>query len=434
MNVPPQFNQNERLLDQFVVAADTGMQIPACDLLFIHGNDLTWGRPEHGFFLAGIAVDERFEEVVQVVEARSQISFIQLIKLLIRQVEPKLTELIKEIAPKLLEVEGDEQAAIATAIASAQVEKSFAHLDKFLPEVLKQWPLFADGIASWLVKGAISLQQRQLSITGMSSDRYESMLKALDNLNVLEHVVRVAYPKGGFHFELSLTSRGEFKTIEAQENAKFVELMRLKPFIAALKRGQDNALAVFIADYINRHFAGPNQAFSCVHYGQQNERELDVVIPALRLGFEVKLSQSPFTQTENKLEKLANDLKKQLPSYIERGCEQIYYVSNLSKGMADSVLRRVQGDGQLKVEVIPIAGGVSGGMEALLPVLKGIGVGLNALMEKGWEQKALAIITAAYESKANTSKSKRSVGKKARSGKKDQKSKAGKAGVRRKVK
>src|SRR6266850_4511471 len=101
MKVPPRYNQQEKLLDQFVIAADTSMQLPACDLLFIHGNDLTWGGPEHGFFLADISVDEEFEEILQVVEARSKMSFTQLLKLVLYQVEPKLLEMFKDIAPHL---------------------------------------------------------------------------------------------------------------------------------------------------------------------------------------------------------------------------------------------------------------------------------------------------------------------------------------------
>jgi len=333
-----------------------------------------------------------------------------------------------------MEAKEGEAEIIAGMVTSPFTEKLFSRLDKILPEILRQWPLFADGIASWLVRGAISFHQQQLSITGMSDSRYGAMLKALDKLDVCEHIVRAAYPKGGFHFELSLTGRGEFKTIESQENAKFVEILRLKPALAALKRGQDNALAVFIADYLNRHFVGPNQAFSCAYYGEQNEGELDVVVPALELGFEVKLSQSPFTQAENKLEKLANDLKRQLPSYVGRGCKRIYYVSNLSKEKAESVLRRVQEIGTPQVEILPIAGGVAGGMETLLPVLKGISEGLNMLLERDWQQKAAAIMNAAYQSKSPPSKTKKSPHNAAPSKKRGQKTKSRKADTKRRSK
>jgi hypothetical protein len=431
MKVPGRFSQHESLLDQFVVAADTSLQLPACDLLFIHGNDLTWGGAEHGFFLAEISVDEEFEEILQVVESRSKVSFTQLLKLLLQQLEPKLLEMFKAMAPHLQNVGSDQAGGIAAGIASLDLESGLTKLDKILPDILKQWPLFADGIASWLVKGARSLYQRQLSITGMSNDRYKAMVRALDKLNICEHVVRVAYPKGGFHFELSLTGRGEFKTTVASENARFLELLRVRQGLAALKRGQDNGLAVFIADYLNRHFVGANQAFACAYYGPRNEPELDVVVPALRLGFEVKLSQSPFTQTENKLQKLANDLRRQLPFYAERGCERIFYVSNLSKEMAETVLRKAQEGSKPLVNVDCLAAGVAGGMETLLPVLKGIGEALNALLENNWQQKAVAIMNATYEAGGQASKGAKASTTRTGSKKVRRKPRTGKVGVKR---
>jgi hypothetical protein len=63
------------------------------------------------------------------------------------------------------------------------------------------------------------------------------------------------------------------------------------------------------------HHMGPRQTFANAQYGMSNVAELDVVVPALAAGFEVKLYQSPFAQTENKLLTLASQLKKQLPAY-----------------------------------------------------------------------------------------------------------------------
>lgn len=386
-------------MDQFVIAADATMQLPACDLLFVHGNDLTWGASEHGFFLANISIDEEFEEILQVVEARSKMSFTQLAKLIFQQFQPKLLELFRDMAPHLQVGEDDPSQAIAASLASLDLESKLGQLKGILPDILRQWPLCSDGVASWLIKGARSLYQRQLSTTGMSHETYHAMVRALDKLSICEHVVRVAYPRNGFHFELSLTGSAEFKTMLPNQDARFLDLLRLSSALTALKHGRDNALAVFISNYLNRHFIGPNQAFSCAYYGNQSEGELDVVIPALRLGFEIKLCQSPFTQTENKLQKMANDLKKQIPSYANHGCEHLYYVTNLSKELADSVLTRAHdGKGLMKVE--SIASGVNGGMQTLLPVLKGIGQSLNFLLENDWQRKAAQVMTTSLQSRS----------------------------------
>ncbi len=401
MKEPKIFSKDESVLDQFVVAAITDTLDMACDLLFIHGNDLTWGQHGYGLFLADVSTDEKFEEVLEVVEARSQINFSPLIHFFIRRFQPHLMDMIADVAPELAE-QADEKArekligsAVATHFAS---EKNKAEIDKMGPEVfgLEQWLLFADGMASSLVRDAVSLRRRQLATTGMSEDIYDSMLYALQRLDLCEHIIRIAYPENGLHFEMSLASQGEFKATGLMEGARLVEWFRLKPDLAVLKRGQDNALAVFIADYINKRNPGPRRAYACAYYGEQNEPELDVVIPLLGIGFEVKLYQAPFAQTENKLKKLAGDLRGQLPAYVNAGCERVFYVSNLSEDMAASVLKMALGETPLGINVESIAEG----MGALLPLLNDIGEELQSAQEALLEQSAQRRIAAALEQAA----------------------------------
>jgi hypothetical protein len=398
---PKIFSQYESALDQFVVAADTTTLDAACDLLFIHGNDLTWGQHGHGLFLADVSTDERFEEVLEVVEARSKINFAPLAHLFIRKFQPHLMDMVTDVAPELVG-EADEKGrekvigtAVATHFAS---EKHRAEIDKMGPEVfgLEQWLLFADGMASSLVRDAVSLRRRQLAATGMSEDSYDSMLYALQRFDLCEHIIRIAYPENGLHFEMSLASQGEFKATGIMEGAKLVEWFRLKPDLAVLKRGQDNALAVFIADYINKRNPGPRRAYACAYYGDQDGPELDVVIPLLGIGFEVKLYQAPFAQTENKLKNLAKELSKQLPAYAGAGCEQIFYVSNLSEDMAASVLKKALDQEPLGVSVESVAEG----MGALLPLLNDIGDKLQSAQEELLERSAQRRIAAALEQAA----------------------------------
>ncbi len=393
MKKPIRFNQNEHILDQFVVAADTTSLDSACDLLFIHGNDLTWGRPENGFFLSGIETDSDFEEVVQVVEARSKMNFIELAASFIHLFGGTFIETFVEAAQKFegQDEEGKEQAITASVLSKFTGENQ-AKFDSMLPDVfgLRQWTLLADAIASSLVRGAFSLRKRQLASAGMTEDQYDAMLYALRRFDLCDHIVRIAYPQDGFHFEMSLLSGGEFKTADIREGANLVEVFRLKTDLATLKRGRDNALAVFIASYINKHFAGPPQAFSCAYYGEQNEPELDVIVPALNLGFEVKLYQAPFAQTDNKLVSMANNLKKQLKAYSDAGCERLYYVSNLSQERAASVLKQTQNSEQTGMIVEPVAGGIS----FLMPLLNEIGTALEHIRERNFEleiQRRMAV-------------------------------------------
>jgi len=395
---PKTYSENESVLDQFVIAADTNTLDMACDLLFIHGNDLTWGQHGYGLFLADVSTDEKFEEVLEVVEARAKINFSPLIHSFIRGFQPQIIDMVADVAPELANQADEKErekiigSAVATHFAS---EKNRAEMDKMGAEVfgLEQWLLFADGLASSLMRDAISLRRRQLAATGMSEEDYDSMLYALQRLDLCEHIIRIAYPENGLRFEMSLASKGEFKATGLMEGARLVEWMRLKPDLATLKRGQDNALAVFIADYINKHNPGPRRAYACAHYGEKSGPELDVVVPLLGIGFEVKLYQAPFAQTENKLKKLAGDLKGQLPAYVNAGCERVFYVSNLSDEMAASVLKMALSEERLGIQVESIAEG----MGNLLPLLNDIGEALKSAQEALLEQSTQRRIADALE-------------------------------------
>lgn len=382
MKNPNDFYRDEEFPDPFVTAAKTYELSPACDLLFINGNDLTWGRSELGLFLASVEIGDSFEEIAEVAGARSELSFIQLMSRFFPRFTHSFAKTAADAASKLKGQPDDEQRRLLTAdIASQYAEKEQSQFDNLIPVALGEWLHFAGGIASWLARGAIHLRLQQLANTGMSAEQYEDMLYALQYFGLCESIVRIAYPAHGSHSELSLTSGVEFRVTEIHDDAHFIEIFRLNPKLASLKRNQDKALAVFIANYINQHHIGPRKAFACARYGEQSEHEYDVIIPSLKIGFEVKLYQAPFANVENKLRNLANKLDGQLKSYQDIGCREIYYVSNLSKGDAESVLSKVS----CALKIIPIAGGVTSGLEELLPVLTNIGKALDDLRDKNLE-------------------------------------------------
>jgi hypothetical protein len=369
MNSPARFYQYERALDPFVNAAQTTALTSACDVLYMHGSDLTWGESKQDLFLIDMNVDEDVEEIVQVVGARAKMGFSRVFKMGLDAFLPFMMEMLPDVvARQEQEPDTDEKEVMGAAIAAklsntaimGELEKRFSSFIN-----VGQLPLLSDAIASWLIKDAHKLRQRQMAAYGMTDEDYRAMLYALRQFNLCERIVRVAYPEDGFQSELSLSGRGEFRLTDARDGARLVEVFRLAPALSALKRGRESALAVFIADYVNTQFNGPPQAFACAQYGTQDAPEFDVVIPILGVGFEVKLYQSPFSQTRNKLENNASQLKKQIPGYASIGCAQLYYVSNLEQDMAESVLRKVQNACGPGVEMHALGGGI----HTLLPVL-----------------------------------------------------------------
>ncbi len=406
------YAEREDTLEPFVNAAGTTALAPACDVLFIHGSDLTWGRPEHGFYLADVDADEQFEEVLQVVESRTRMRINSIFTDVLPSLWPKLASWASEgVAEQLNKPWANEKELMGAAIASKGADQ-MKEAESALGSIFGpgQLPLLADLAASGFIRAAHMLRQQQMAAAGMTDDRYRAMLYALRRYNLCERLLRVAYPTTGFHFELSLSSQGDFDATEVRDDARVAEIFRIKEPLGILKRGQETALALFIASYINTHHIGPPQAFACAKYGEAHEAEFDVIVPALRRGFEVKLYQSPSTLTENKYENPTRDLRKQLPGYFKVGCERVYYVSNLRQGAAEAVLKRVQDAGWLDAVQV-----LTGGIPALLPVLNEIVAGLDYVRERNMElEMGRRIAKAAKKTNKRPTKSSKRTKKQAR--------------------
>src|SRR5215813_7230640 len=144
MKEPKSFSTQESLLNPFVLAAGTVSLQSACDLLFIHGSDLTWGSDDFGLFLVDVDTDEHFDEVVQTAEARSKLNFSSAVVPILRKLQPHVMRMAAEVAHDLLKnPRPDEKEkilgrAIATEFASEQTR---SELDQIAPEAfgLDQW-------------------------------------------------------------------------------------------------------------------------------------------------------------------------------------------------------------------------------------------------------------------------------------------------------
>lgn len=276
MKKPKTFNQEEPVLEQFVIAADTRTLDSACDLLFIHAHDLTWGEQGLGLFLVHVDTDENFDEVIEVAEARSKLSFSSVVGPVLRPFEARFIKILAEVGPQIeKQTDAKEREKIIGSAIAAEFanETTRAELNKIAPEVfgLDQWISFADAIASSLLRDAISLRQRQLASTGKSEEDYQAMLYALQRLDLCDRIAHVAYPNDSLNLEISMAAQGEFRATATLDDSNVVEWLRLKSDLASLKRGQEKALPLFIAAYVNSHYPGSRQAFACAQYGEQSE-------------------------------------------------------------------------------------------------------------------------------------------------------------------
>lgn len=398
MKEPASFNPYEGLLDPFILPVETDLD-SACELLFIHGLDLAWSGDERGLFLANVETDENFDVVMQVIEARLSLNLTSLFSSFTRQLIPSFIGVAANATSQLDEQNSEEEkeTAVNSAVLQFARKDNLSQFDKVFSELFgsEQWLLIADAITSSLVRQADALRQRHLAATGMSEEQYDDMLNALTQFDLCEAIVRVAYSKGSFDFETSLSSKGGFKATAVFEGNGLVEIYRLNPQIAELKTHHDDALAMFISNYINKHH-GLRRAFPCARYGKQNESEFDVVIPALKRGFEVKLYQAPLSHAPNKLKTKAGELAQQLPGYYDQGFELVYYVTNLSQDDGEAVLNMLPDN--LRGKVMLIAG-----MESLIPLLKNIGIELAAYEEDSLSKRVQNQVTPKSKKRARKS-------------------------------
>lgn len=223
-----------------------------------------------------------------------------------------------------------------------------------------------------LVAACTAIRKRVLAATGMSEDEYCDVLYCLQRIRALVGpVVRVAYSGDGFIPEVAFAGGGISAT-DADGDAHELEIFRVVPRLEELKRGEDSALPLFIAAYLNQHAPLPEkQAFACARYGELNTPEYDVVVPRLESAFEVKLYSAPATQNDEKLESKAAELAKQLESYVHGAkAKRVYYVTNLTREHAQRVLQRARSIARNVPEETPIW--PIAGLEELLVVLRSL--------------------------------------------------------------
>src|SRR6185503_13179095 len=97
MKNPPHFENDDSALESFVIAATSPSLESACDLLFVHGNDLTWGNIGFGLFLVEVNTGDNFKEVVEVAEARAKLSLTSIVEPLLKVLEPRFVKVVAEL-------------------------------------------------------------------------------------------------------------------------------------------------------------------------------------------------------------------------------------------------------------------------------------------------------------------------------------------------
>ncbi|MBX7096422.1 MAG: hypothetical protein K1X89_01805 [Myxococcaceae bacterium] len=330
-------------LSPFVIAARTEHLAPACDLLFVSPIDLTWEEKHFGLFVIDAPFDEKLPERLQVAAGVGDFEF----KRQLNSYWPHLRELLVGVIAKVTKEAKDGPAperiaSFMGAVIHKSIENNQRLTDKFLPIIANAVPLVVSWAGARLALAAIEHRARQLNATGMTRERYSAMVQALRELRLVQALLRVALPASSPFPELSLGSVSGHSATVAGVGVSSIEMLRLSPSIAANRLGQDKALSMFIAEFVNNGSIGGDAAYACARYGEMSDPDLDAVVPEVAVGFEVKLVQASSAKTGENLKPICHDLKKQLPEYFARGCTEVFFVTNVVEALAKQMVEVVK--------------------------------------------------------------------------------------------
>jgi hypothetical protein len=384
MKIPQRHELRELDVQPFVLAADSPTHRAALDLLFIHGKDLAWDADRFGLYLMDAVTLQGHEAALGLALARAKLGGIQIARTVLDALRPKAVDWLANVVPQV-QARGAAEEAIAGIVGRlvSDNEELMQTGMTFLPTAIGQLGFLVDGLAFLIVDEAQQRRERQLAATGLTSARYAAMLAALRDLELVTPAVRVALPANR-RPELAFTSELQFMSALPQ-GTPTLEVLRVVPRVEALKVANESALAVFMSRYINAHLFHGTGAFASAQYGGAKQVEIDVAVPDLRLGVEVKVYNAPQVTNAQQIPNHANRLAAQFVQYKSVGVERFVYATNLRKQDAEAVVKdakRILGMKQGGKEIHVVAGSTGAVLEWMDGVIGEIHQHLQATVER----------------------------------------------------
>ncbi|MCC7540351.1 MAG: hypothetical protein IT379_29310 [Deltaproteobacteria bacterium] len=345
MKPPSDYDQRAATLEPFVIAAKSPGLSSACELLLVHGDDLAWGAREFGLFVVDADVED-MDDTIEVDRARGELGFIELL----RRALPFLRSAIADVAKRAgsAATEAERQAAIGAFAAQQISSKKSSEFDRLIPDLMRLLPSLSGWLASASASAALDLRNRQLEASGLDEEDYGEMVAALERLSgAALPIYRVSVPAAGGSAELSIAGATGFGATMLADDSEYVEVLRLAPWLAVLKSGEEVALPLFLAHYINSHYPGAAAAFPGARWGGKSGPEIDVAIPHLAVGLEVKLLHAPASIGQQQIDAQVPALVRQLKQYRDLGCVRAFVITNLPEAPARYLASRLPSEGDL---------------------------------------------------------------------------------------
>jgi len=373
-------------LDPFVLAARTPEVRDALRLLFLAGGAVSTAGSRSDCWLVQWHADEAPGAVVPMSQSRADLAWRELGRSVLKPLGKHAVRAVVENREQWAKNGAGSDDAAASVVASLVSDRKAGLNELLVPMLVSRSGVLMGGIAGLIVDFAQRHRARHMASLGVSTDEYDVMVSCARQVGgICSPVARVSWREGGAA-ELAInTSEADSWTSDVADDTATIELLRVRPSLAELKSAdRDVALPAFMAAYLGAMTVqfDPVDVFAAAEF-DGHPGEIDVYVPMLRLGYEVKLYHAPAAESPSTLGGKSGELVQQARHYANLGCQKMVVVTNLDQHnteLLDQAVRE-RHDGLLSIEF------VAGDPDALLDHLDDILAEIAAEADRRWKRK-----------------------------------------------
>lgn len=283
---------------------------------------------------------------------------------------------------------------------AGDVEGTRSFMRDLLGEAIQGAVSLSEGVAATAFE-ALSTRRKEIMINSLAPETYEEMIGALHRLGLIESRMRVAIcgSCGNHELLVAISPRAEKACTKCGADWARLNLYVFKESISSMKKdGTD--LPVFASAFIRAQtrkefIPGEIDVYPLATWvsGGAKKGEIDVWVPLLRLGIEVKTYEDALAPlTASRIGGYVGQISPQLGRYVSLGADRLAVVTNLPAGGAGklepALKSKLRKDGVAFRDLIV----VPGNPDALVEFLTDVAKKCAKILEKDFSDRMTARI------------------------------------------
>lgn len=332
----------EPLLEPLVHAANSPSWKIALRVLFLNGAVLEFVEDAPIPVLVSQAGSlEGVGHFIELAKTRFESNLLTISSTFVKRFSPTIEVVLREFAKQPSgDASGFAMAFGARMAGDVQVTRSF--MRDLLGEAIQGAVSLSEGVAATAFE-ALSTRRREIMINSLAPDTYEEMISALHRLGLIESRMRVAIcgSCGNHELLVAISPKAEKACTKCGVDWARLNLYVFKGSISSMKKdGTD--LPVFASAFIRAQtrkefIPGETDVYPLATWvsGGKKKGEIDVWVPLLRLGIEVKTYEDALAPlTASRIGGYVGQIAPQLGRYVTLGADRLAVVTNLPAGGA----------------------------------------------------------------------------------------------------